>query len=182
MSKIRSICVFCGASNNVDKSFLEEGKKFGKELASKNIRFVYGGADCGVMGSIANSTLENGGNVMGVFPRILEGLEAAHSGLNEIIIVDDMHTRKMTMFNNSDAFVVFPGGFGTMDETFEVITWKQLETHKKPIIMYNYNGYWDLWEKFTNHIIDNKFASEATRDLYDIATSQDEIFSLLDIK
>lgn len=180
-NKIKSICVFCGASNAVDPQYFEVGRLFGQMLAEKNIRFVYGGANCGVMGAIANGVLEKGGEVTGVFPKILDGLEAAHDSLTEIIRVPDMHTRKMTMFENSDAFVVFPGGFGTMDETFEVITWKQLQTHKKPVIMYNHQGYWDLWIKFTDHIIQHGFASEATRDLYRIANTNEEIFDALQL-
>lgn len=182
MKEVKSICVFCGASNNVNEDFFKEGTLLGNEMAQKNITLVYGGADCGIMGAVANGVLEKNGDVIGVFPEILDGLESAHSTLTEIIRVPDMHTRKMTMFDRSDAFVVMPGGFGTMDETFEVITWKQLQTHKKPVIMYNYNGYWDLWEQFTNHIIENGFASEETRELYDIVSDQNGIFSKLGIK
>lgn len=181
MPEIKSICVFCGASNNVDQKFFNEGVMLGNEMAEKNITLVYGGADCGVMGAVANGVLEKNGNAVGVFPEILDGLESAHKTLSEIIRVTDMHTRKMTMFDRSDAFVVMPGGFGTMDETFEVITWKQLQTHKKPVILYNYDGYWDLWQQFTDHIITNGFASQQTRDLYDIVSTRDEIFSVLGI-
>lgn len=179
MSEIKSICVFCGASNGVEKHFLEEGHKFGQELAKKDILFVYGGADCGIMGAIANGVLEAGGKALGVFPRVLDGLEEAHKHLTETIIVDDMHTRKMTMFERSDAFVVFPGGFGTMDETFEVITWKQLHTHQKPVVLYNYNSYWDHWVEFTEHIIENGFASDKTRSLYDVVREREDILKVM---
>lgn len=181
MSSISSICVFCGASDNVEEHYFDEGKRFGKFLAERNIRLVYGGANCGIMGAIANGALEHGGKVTGVFPSILDGLEAAHSNLTEIITVDDMHTRKMTMFEKSDAFIVFPGGFGTMDETFEVITWKQLQTHKKPVVIYNYNNYWDLWIEFTEHIISKGFASEDTRDMYNIVNTMNDIGETLNV-
>lgn len=174
---MKSVCVFCGASNNVDQRFLDEGHKLGAMLAKENIQFVYGGADCGVMGAIANGVLENGGKALGVFPRVLDGLEEAHKGLSETIIVDDMHTRKMIMFERSDSFIVMPGGFGTMDETFEVITWKQLETHEKPIVIYNFEGYWDHWVAFTEHIIKSGFASEKTRSLYDVENTLDGVLS-----
>lgn len=181
MGNISSICVFCGASNNVAPHFFEEGKRFGHLLAEKNITLVYGGASCGIMGAIADGVLEKDGNVVGVFPAILDGLEAAHHKLTEIVRVEDMHTRKMVMFDRSDAFVVFPGGFGTMDETFEVITWKQLQTHKKSVVMYNYKGYWDLWVQFTEHIMENGFASQQTRDMYHVVDSIKGIEEVLDV-
>jgi uncharacterized protein (TIGR00730 family) len=179
MTEVKSVCVFCGASNGIAKHFLEEGKRFGGALADKGLRLVYGGADCGIMGAVANGALEKNGLVTGVFPRVLDGLEEAHHGLDETIIVDDMHTRKMTMFDKSDAFVVFPGGFGTMDETFEVITWKQLHTHKKPIVIYNYEHYWDSWVSFTDHIIEHGFATQRTRQLYDVVDTIEGIFGAM---
>ncbi|MCD6034445.1 MAG: hypothetical protein K0R63_186 [Rickettsiales bacterium] len=176
MTEIRSLCVFCGASNGVADHFFEEGRRFGNMMAEKDIRLVYGGADCGIMGAIADGVLEKGGKVTGVFPRVLDGLEEAHKALTETIIVHDMHTRKMTMFEKSDGFVVFPGGFGTMDETFEVITWKQLHTHKKPIVIYNYEHYWDAWVTFTDHIIEHGFASKRTRGLYEVVDTMEDVF------
>lgn len=177
--KISSVCVFCGASNSVEKRFLDEGEKLGKMLAKKKLHMVFGAGDCGVMGATANGALKNGGTVTGVFPRVLDGLEEEHKELTETIIVDDMHTRKMRMFDKSDAFVILPGGFGTMDETFEVITWKQLNTHDKPIILYNFEGYWDNWVKMTEQFINNNFASKRTRQMYDVVDSLDEVFEKL---
>ena len=179
MTKIKSVCVFCGASNKVNGAYLEEGKKVGKRLAEEKYHMVFGAGDCGLMGATADGALNNGGTVTGVFPLVLEGLEEEHKKLTETIIVEDMHTRKMTMFIKSDAFVILPGGFGTMDETFEVITWKQLMTHDKPIILYNYNNYWDLWIEMTNKFIDEGFASQHTRGMYEVVDTLDEIFELL---
>ncbi|MDB2414589.1 TIGR00730 family Rossman fold protein [Rickettsiales bacterium] len=179
MSDIKSVCVFCGASNNVAKEFLDEGRELGRMIAERGMNMVFGAGDCGVMGATANGALDAGGTVTGVFPRVLDGLEEEHKSLTETIIVDDMHTRKMNMFHKSDAFIILPGGFGTMDETFEVITWKQLHTHNKPIIFYNYNGYWDKWVEMTNHFIDNGFASQQTRTLYDVVDSLEEVFEKL---
>jgi hypothetical protein len=176
MTVKKSICVFCGSSNKVNQEFLDEGKKLGKLLAQKNYHMVFGAGDCGIMGSTANSALDNGGTVTGVYPRILKGLEEEHTKLTELITVDDMHTRKMTMFNKSDAFVILPGGFGTMDETFEVITWKQLHTHEKPVILYNYKGYWDNWVKMTDKFIELGFASQDTRNLYNVVDNIEDIF------
>jgi len=176
MSGKKSLCVFCGASDNVAAEYLEEGKKLGKMIAERNMHMVFGAGDCGVMGATANGALENGGTVTGVFPRVLDGLEKEHAHLSETIIVDDMHTRKMTMFDKSDAFIILPGGFGTMDETFEVITWKQLNTHDKPVVLYNYNGYWDNWVRLTEQFIDAGFASQKTRTLYDVVDTLEEVF------
>jgi uncharacterized protein (TIGR00730 family) len=179
MKKINSVCVFCGASNNVTKDFLEEGRRLGKMIADKGYHLVFGAGDCGMMGAVANATLENKGTVTGVYPRVLDGLEKAHTNLSELIIVDDMHTRKYTMFDKSDAFIIMPGGFGTMDETFEVITWKQLNTHNKPIILYDYKNYWKSWIELTDQFIDLGFASQKTRTMYDVVESLEDVFKKL---
>ncbi len=176
MSKKKSLCVFCGASNNVAQKYLDEGKKLGQMIAERNMHMVFGAGDCGVMGATAAGALKHGGTVTGVFPRVLDGLEKEHSALTETIIVDTMHIRKMTMFEKSDAFVILPGGFGTMDETFEVITWKQLHTHDKPVVLYNFDGYWDNWIKMTDEFIDLGFASQRTKTLYDVVDTLEGIF------
>ncbi len=175
----KSLCVFCGASNNVAKDFLEEGKKFGSMVAKNGFHLVFGAGDCGLMGAVANGALEHGGTVTGIFPRVLDGLEKEHSRLTETIIVDDMHTRKHGMFVRSDAFVILPGGFGTMDETFEVITWKQLHTHDKPIVLYNYKNFWDNWIRLTDQFIDMGFASQKTKTMYDVVDKMEDIFKKL---
>lgn len=177
MGEVKSVCVFCGASNAVAAEYLAEGRKLGNMLAERGLHMVFGAGDCGLMGATANGALEKGGTVTGVFPRVLEGLEAEHKGLTETIIVDDMHTRKMTMFDKSDAFVILPGGFGTMDETFEVITWKQLATHQKPIVLYNYKGYWNNWVTMTEQFINGGFASQRTRTMYDVVDTLEEVFT-----
>lgn len=179
MKKIKSVCVFCGASNNVNKEFLEEGKRLGKMIAERGYHMVFGAGDCGMMGAVANAALENNGTVTGVYPRVLDGLEKAHASLTELIIVDDMHTRKHTMFEKSDAFIILPGGFGTMDETFEVITWKQLNTHNKPVILYDYKNFWKNWIALTDQFIDMGFASQRTKSMYDVVNSMEAVFEKL---
>ena len=144
------------------KKFIDIGTQFGELLAQKGITLVYGGGDCGIMGSIANATMKNGGHVTGVFPVSLRNIENEHQNLTEIIIVDTMHTRKQGMFERSDAFIVFPGGFGTMDEMFEILTWKQLKLHHKPIIIFNYEHYWDPLIALMKNIVDVGFAKPET--------------------
>ena len=179
MSKKKSVCVFCGASNAIPKKFFEAGSKFGEMLAKHDITLVYGGGDCGVMGAVANAVMENNGYVTGVFPISLRNLENEHKTLSEIIIVNTMHERKQLMFERSDAFIVFPGGFGTMDEMFEIITWKQLRLHEKPVIIYNQEGYWNPLIALMSNIIDNQFAKAETYDFYKVVDTLDDIIPAL---
>lgn len=179
MSEKKSICVFCGASNNVDKKFLNIGAEFGELLAKRDITLVYGGGDCGVMGAVANSTMKAGGYAVGVFPRSLRNIENEHQSLTEITIVDTMHERKQNMFERSDAFVVFPGGFGTMDEMFEILTWKQLMLHDKPVVIFNYQGYWDPLIALMKNIIENQFAKAEVATYYHVVTELDQIIDVL---
>lgn len=174
-----SICVFCGASNNVAKKFLEAGGEFGKMLAARGITLVYGGGDCGVMGAVANSSMKAGGHVTGVFPRSLRNIENEHQSLTEILIVDTMHERKMNMFERADAFVVFPGGFGTMDEMFEILTWKQLLLHDKPVVIFNYHGYWDPLIALMKNIIEQQFAKPEVATYYHVVEELEQIFDVL---
>ncbi len=175
MANVKAVCVFCGASNNAPKEHLDIGTKFGTALAQNDIRLVYGGGDCGVMGTVANSVLRNGGNVTGVFPMSLKNIESEHASLTEIIMVESMHERKRIMFERSDAIVVLPGGFGTMDEMFEIITWKQLQFHTKPVVILNNHGYWDPLVALMENIINKGFAKQETRNLYKVVDSVDGV-------
>lgn len=139
--KKKYLCVFCGSSNNVDNKFFGLAKQLGQLMASKNIGLVYGGASVGLMGALADAVLENGGNVIGVIPKSLVDMEVAHENLEELIIVDGMHERKKIMYEKSDAFVALPGGFGTLDELFEILTWRQLNFHHKEIMVLNFDQY-----------------------------------------
>ncbi|MDE3059482.1 MAG: TIGR00730 family Rossman fold protein [Pseudomonadota bacterium] len=178
MKNTKSVCVFCGASNAVPKKFLDIGAEFGRMLAAKGITLVYGGGDCGVMGAVANSTMKHGGHVTGVFPVSLRNIENEHQSLSEIIIVDTMHERKMCMFERSDAIIVFPGGFGTMDETFEILTWKQLKLHHKPIVIFNYEHYWDPLIALMKSIVDTGFARPETAGYYVVV---DQVAAILEV-
>lgn len=179
MNEIKAVCVFCGASNNVPATFLDVGKTFGSLLVSNAIKLVYGGGDCGIMGAVANSVLKNKGYVTGVFPRSLKDLESEHASLSEIIMVESMHERKRIMFERSDAIVVLPGGFGTMDEMFEIITWKQLRFHQKPIIILNHQNYWDPLIKLMDSIIDTGFAREEVRSFYQVVDTPEGVIKAL---
>ena len=176
MTDPKMICVFCGAQEAVAEDFKEAGRTFGKMLAARDIAMIYGGGDCGIMGAVANSSLKNGGKVVGVFPMALKNIENEHGSLSEIVIVDGMHERKKIMFDRCDAIVVLPGGFGTMDEMFEVITWRQIRLHDKPIVIFNYNGYWDHLVTLMENIIISGFARPETRGYYKVVTTFEGIF------
>ncbi|WP_460685740.1 LOG family protein [Niabella aquatica] len=140
---IKSMAVFCGSQNGKEELFVEEAKELGRWMASKSIKLVYGGGNVGLMGAVANAVMDNGGIVTGVIPRILDSRERSHKGLTELLVVENMHTRKMKMYELSDAAAILPGGYGTLDELFEMITWNNLSIHDKKIYIINLNGYYD---------------------------------------
>lgn len=174
-SEKRSLCVFCGARNDVDPAHLEVGAAFGKEIAQAGIRMIYGGADCGMMGAVANAAMANNGEVIGVFPHHLRTHEAEHTGVTETIIVGSMHERKKLMFDLSDMFAILPGGFGTMDEMFEILTWRQIGLHEKPVFIFNHKGYWEPLIAMMEHIIEQRFAKPINREFYQVVNSLDEL-------
>lgn len=143
MRKLDSICVFCGSNEGNDIEIIEAATKLGKAFAVNNIELVYGAAKIGIMGLVAKSTLEHEGNVIGIIPEFLKLKEVVHLGLTELITTKNMHERKLLMQNRSDAFITMPGGMGTMEELFELLTWLQLGLHSKPIGLLNVNHYYD---------------------------------------
>ncbi|MBN8543064.1 MAG: TIGR00730 family Rossman fold protein [Alphaproteobacteria bacterium] len=177
-----SVCVFCGAQRAVATEHLELANRFGANLAKNNRKLVYGGGDCGLMGEVANGALNGKGYVIGVFPRHLNRIEVEHKGLSRMFLVDSMHERKFIMYQNSDVFVILPGGFGTLDEMFEVITWRQIELHTKPVIIFNHNGYWTKLIELMEHIINEKFAKPNTRDFFQVVNTEAELYDLLGMK
>lgn len=176
---ITTLCVFCGAQNAVPAEHLDIGTELGKRMAAVGKKLVYGGGDCGIMGRIANAVMQHGGWVTGVFPRSLRNIENEHKSLTEIIIVDGMHERKQLMYERSDAFVVLPGGFGTLDELFEILTWKQLRLHSKPIVIFNHNGYWNHLVALMENIINTGFARMENKDYYVVFDTFDELAEYL---
>src|SRR4030095_15296982 len=139
--ELKSIAVYCGSSVNSEKDVEAEVRLFGREIANRGIRLIYGGSSRGHMGALADEVIAAGGEGTGALPRALEGRESAHRGLTDLKVVDSMHAREQLMFDLSDAFVAFPGGFGTLEEIIEMITWKQMGIHGKPIVIANIGGY-----------------------------------------
>lgn len=176
-----AVCVFCGAQNAVPKEHLDIATELGKRLASAGRSLVYGGGDCGLMGRTANAVLEAEGKVIGVFPRGLRRIEVEHKGLSKMFLVDTMHERKQIMYDHADVFVILPGGCGTLDEMFEVITWKQIGIHDKPVIIFNYNGYWDHLVALLDHMINTGFARPETRQFYTVVETFEDLLARLGI-
>jgi uncharacterized protein (TIGR00730 family) len=143
MSKIKTICVYCGSGPGTNPHFIESAKALGKALAENGIRLVYGGGSIGMMGAVASSTLDHGGSVTGIIPDFLTLRENALSRVQEMIVTPDMHERKRLMFERSDAFVALPGGIGTLEELVEQLTWQQLGRHSKPVLLANIDGFWE---------------------------------------
>jgi uncharacterized protein (TIGR00730 family) len=140
---IRSIAVFCGSKEGTDPVFKADAIELGKLLAGNNIKLIYGGGSAGLMGVIANSIMENKGHVTGFIPKILLEWEVQHRGITELVVCDDMHERKKMIYSACDAAVILPGGFGTLDELFEIVTWNQLTIHDKHIFILNSGGFYD---------------------------------------
>ncbi len=143
MNTLNSICVFCGSSEGNDTTVISEAFLLGEKLAQQDIALVYGAAKIGVMGEVAKGAMKHKGKVVGVIPEFLKVKEVVHQGLTELITTDNMHQRKMKMHELSDGFITLPGGFGTLEELFEIITWSQLGLHQKPIGLLNTGGFYD---------------------------------------
>ncbi len=155
MNPIRSICVYCGSSPGKTPSYLESGRNLGKSIADAGLRLVYGGGNKGIMGAVADGAIEAGGPVTGIIPRFLISREAAGDGLDrldELITTEDMHQRKHTMFERSDAFVALPGGIGTVEEIVEIMTWAQLGRHRKPMVFANIDNFWSPMLAMIDHM------------------------------
>ncbi len=177
---MKNVCVYCGSRKPLDKSIRDFAIQLGKQFALKEWAIIYGGGKVGVMGIVADAALSKNGEVIGVIPTHLKKLEVEHTGITKLHETQDMHTRKALMESLSDAFVVLPGGFGTLDEFFEILTWRQLGIHNKPIILVNLNGYFDGLEAFTKKAISEDFIRESSLELFKIAYSLDECIEMLE--
>ncbi len=177
---LRTVCVYCGSSPNKEPAIEAEIRAFGREIAQRGVRLIYGGSSRGLMGAIADEVLGAGGKVTGVIPKALEGRESAHRGLTELKVVETMHGREQALFDLADAFVAFPGGFGTMVEIIEMITWKQFGIHGKPIVIANIGGYFDPLLQQFDVAIRRKFARTEDRILFGVADNTKAILTFLE--
>jgi uncharacterized protein (TIGR00730 family) len=166
MNTIRSICVYCGSSPGRDETYAKAGHLLGRSIAKSGLRLIYGGGTRGIMGAVAEGALRAGGKVTGIIPRFLinrEATETALDRLDELVITDNMHERKHSMFEKSDAFVALPGGIGTVEEIIEIMTWAQLGHHRKPIVFGNVGGFWDPMLALLDHMTAEGFIHTAQR-------------------
>ncbi|SFN21742.1 hypothetical protein SAMN05421594_1551 [Chryseobacterium oleae] len=172
---MKSITVFCGSSFGTDDIYREQAFLLGETLAKQQIQLIYGGADTGLMGAVADGTLNAGGKVTGILPHFLQSKEIAHKNLTELIIVETMHERKTKMNDLCEGVIVLPGGYGTLEEFFEMITWAQLGLHKKPIGILNIDGFYDDLIKLVQTMVDKGFLKLVNRDMLLISENIDEI-------
>jgi len=162
MSKLHSICVYCGSSVGVRPTYAEAARQIGMELAREQIRLVYGGGDVGLMGTVARSVIAHGGSVTGIIPKFLQRRENMLAEVEDLIVTDDMHERKRLMFEHADAFIALPGGVGTLEELVEQLTWAQLGHHKKPIVLANVDGFWTRFLGLLDHMRQEGFIRAET--------------------
>jgi hypothetical protein len=179
MENIRAIAVYCGSKSGGSPAYAEAARDLGAQLANRGIRLVFGGGGIGLMGEIANQVLANGGKVTGVIPHFLNDLEVAHKGVSDLVTVESMHERKHVMFSKSDAFVILPGGLGTLDECLEILTWKQLQMHARPIVILDVGGYWKSLKALFDDIIEGGFAHPKVLDLFSVVDSVDGVFDAI---
>ena len=159
------ITVFCASSEGFNPAYVAAAQATGRFLAEQRTTLVYGGGSVGLMGVLADTILEQGGNVIGVIPQFLLDMEVGHRGLTELIVVDSMHERKLRMAELCDGVIALPGGFGTLEELVEMLTWSQLALHRKPIGILNTSGYYNLLKQFFDHMTQEGLLKEANRDL-----------------
>ena len=163
------ICVFCGSVEGTDPAYAQTAKELGQRMASAGIGLVFGGTTVGLMGVLADAALAGGAEAIGVLPEVLIEREIAHHGLTKLHIVKTMHERKALMYENADAFIALPGGYGTLDEFIEIVTWAQLRIHSKPCIIINTNGYFDGLLAFLDHAVTQGFIKPQNRKLVQVA-------------
>lgn len=176
---MKRVAVYCGSANGSDPAFLAEAKRLGTAIADAGLGLVYGGASVGLMGAVADAALAGGAEVIGVLPEILSGSEIAHRGLTRLELVATMHERKARMVKLADAFLMLPGGYGTLDEMMEIVTWKQLRMHAKPCILVNTSGYWDGLLAFLDRAVEAGFLKPDNRELLELVPDTAEAIARL---
>lgn len=179
MKAIQAIGVYCSSYEGLDDIYKKAAIELGEQLAKHQITMIYGGGALGLMGETSRTSMAHGGRVIGFMPHHLKEFEDPNWAITELHMVDTMHTRKRLMFEHSDAFLVLPGGFGTLDETFEIITWQQLKLHDKPLVFINVNAYWTPLQELTKKIFDQHFAKPEDRKCFKFVNSVTEAFQAL---
>ena len=169
MSSQPRICVFCGSADGADPAYTQTAKELGQRIAAADIGLVYGGATVGLMGVLADAVIAGGAEVVGVMPDVLMDREIAHRGVTHFHTAKTMHERKALMYEHADAFLALPGGYGTLDEFIEIVTWAQLKIHNKPCILINTNGYYDGFLAFLDHAMSQGFLKPENRKLIQVA-------------
>ena len=164
-----SICVFCGSADGADPAYVQTAKELGQRIAAAGMGLVFGGATVGLMGVLADEALAGGAEVVGVMPDVLMDREIAHRGITHFHVVKTMHERKALMYEHADAFIALPGGYGTLDEFIEIVTWAQLKLHQKPCILLNTSGYYDSFLVFLDHAVAQGFIKPENRTLIQVA-------------
>jgi len=177
---MKSIVVFCGSSRNADEKYFNAARRLGEMLAEKSITLVYGGATVGCMGAVADAAMAAGGKVIGVIPKFIQDHEIAHEGLTELITVESMHQRKLKMYELCDAAIALAGGFGTMDELFEMLTWQQLSLHSKPIGLHNLDGYYDGLLTLTKRMQTEGLLRESDRDRLLVGSDLESLLKVIE--
>ncbi|MBP2674337.1 MAG: uncharacterized protein H6Q84_1177 [Deltaproteobacteria bacterium] len=176
---IRRLCVFCSSSNRLPEPFRDEARALGERMAREGIDLVYGGGSVGLMGVLADAVLAGGGKVTGVIPNFLSTKELAHEGLTRMVVTRSMHARKQEMSRLADAFAILPGGFGTLDEFFEILTWKQLGLHTRPIVVANTGGWFDPLMDYCRRAAELGAVSKGNLELFTLVDRADEVVDAL---
>lgn len=179
MNQLKAIAVFCGSSAGNDEAFVSDARSLGRHMAEKGIRLVYGGARVGIMGVLADAVLDHGGEVTGVLPDFITNKEIAHDKLTEMITVATMHQRKSVMHERSDAAIILPGGYGTMDEMFEWLTWGQLGLHRKPVGILNSAGFYDHLITFIDQMVSKNLLRIHNREMLQVSADIDTLMDML---
>ncbi|WP_299295594.1 TIGR00730 family Rossman fold protein [uncultured Tateyamaria sp.] len=168
-----SVCVFCGSRPGLDPAFEADAQRLGQGIAERGWRLVYGAGDVGLMGTVARATQRAGGHTFGVIPQHLVDWEVGKTDLTSYVVTETMHERKKVMFMNCDAVVLLPGGAGSLDEVFEVLTWRQLGLHEKPVVVVNTNGYWDPLLALLRHVVEQGFADASVLGYLTVVSDAD---------
>ncbi|MFD1333858.1 TIGR00730 family Rossman fold protein [Methylopila musalis] len=180
MTRIRTVCVYCGSSPGADPRHMEDAAALGRALAEAGVGLVYGGGNIGLMGAVARATLAAGGHVTGIIPQFLVDREVMLADVQELVVTEDMHERKRIMFERSDAFVALPGGVGTLEELVEQMTWAQLGRHDKPILIADFGGFWSPLIALLHHMSAQGFIRPGMAVPYVVATTVDQVIPLLE--